>query len=175
MAGCAAGVIVDRFKARSLFGHPLFAAFAVASIALPLVLTYSPEIDVAVVFGIAGIVTWVYLNQHLSVMPLMDWGPIGYLGTISYGLYMWQGVLTGNGSWRDIETWPPTPMVGALLTLIIAPISFHLFEAPIRKLGSRYTLSFSRRQTNSNRRFLTTTGGRAEVIEKLEEVGSQPL
>jgi peptidoglycan/LPS O-acetylase OafA/YrhL len=65
----------------------------------------------------------------------MDWGPIGYIGMISYGLYVWQGVLTGNGTYRQIPTWPLPVFIGAALTFVIAPLSFHFFERPISDLG----------------------------------------
>lgn len=78
------------------------------------------------------------LNQQRSAVRLLDWGPIGYIGIISYGLYMWQGILTGNGSYRVTPNWPPDPHLGALLTFIVAPISFHFFERPISSLRRNF-------------------------------------
>lgn len=106
-----------------------------ALLALPLLTSERPvEVEMLGAGGIGLIVVWIYLNQHRSIVKSMDWGPIGYLGLISYGIYMWQGVLTGNGPYRQLPYWPPDPMVGALLTLPAAMLSYHLMEAPILRL-----------------------------------------
>lgn len=90
--------------------------------------------DLTVSLGLAGIIGWVYLNQSNAIVRNMDVGPIGYIGKISYGLYMWQGFLTGNGPYRD-AAWPPPMWIGALLILPLAMLSYSLIEQPIRSLG----------------------------------------
>lgn len=90
-----------------------------------------------VAFGVALLICWISQNQHQRAVQLLDWGPIGYLGTISYGLYMWQGIFTGNGN-IDSHNWPPPMGWGVLLTFVAAPLSYHSFEKPLLKLKSKF-------------------------------------
>lgn len=103
-------------------------------ILLPLFRNGTATIEFLGTFGIALLIAWIYLNQHRASIQLMDWGIIGYIGTISYGLYMWQGILTGNGPYREAYYWPPPPYAGVLLTFLVAPLSFHFFEQPLSSL-----------------------------------------
>ena len=91
-----------------------------------------------VVTGIAGAISWLFLNQENRVVKRLDWGPIGYLGKISYGLYVWQGIFTGNGN-IDSHYWPPQPFAwGAVLTVVVSIISYHYFEVPFLRMKKRF-------------------------------------
>lgn len=111
---------------------------SMALIVMPLFQKITASIEMLGTFGIAGLISWIFLNQENRVVRALDWGPIGYIGVISYGLYMWQGILTGNGPYRPVAGWPPEPMIGAILTFIVAPISFHFFEKPISNLRKKF-------------------------------------
>jgi peptidoglycan/LPS O-acetylase OafA/YrhL len=110
--------------------------FAVALILLPLT-SNTTTIEFLGSIGIALGTGWIYLNQSNRAVQNLDWGPIGYLGMISYGVYMYQGLLTGNGPYRSIPFWPPEPWIGALLTFPVAALSFHFFEKPVASLRKR--------------------------------------
>jgi peptidoglycan/LPS O-acetylase OafA/YrhL len=69
--------------------------------------------------------------------------PVVYLGTISYGIYVYQGVVP-----KLLEalgcTLPKYPSVGALLllpvmTIPVAVVSWHLFEKPLNDLKKYFT------------------------------------
>jgi peptidoglycan/LPS O-acetylase OafA/YrhL len=124
---------------------PVALIVGASCILIPLFHTYSAETDVGVVFGIALIVAWIFLNQERFMVRCLDSGPIGYIGKISFGLYMWQGFLSGNGPYRDTPHWPPPVGMGMALAFVITPISYHLFENPIRSMAFRVT----RRRTQS--------------------------
>lgn len=136
MIGCVVAIVVNG-GATWLATVPSIALSSVL-IFSPLFIAMTPEMEIAHTFGIAGLIAWVYLNQQSRVPRLMDWGPIGYAGKISYGLYMWQGMLTGNGTYRATPGWPPDVYTGALLTIPVAIISFHFFERPISRLRKRF-------------------------------------
>jgi len=91
-----------------------------------------------VVTGIAGTISWLVLNQESWVVKRLDWGPIGYLGKISYGLYVWQGIFTGNGN-IDSHYWPPPVIWGVVLTFGVSIVSYHVFEMPFLKLKGRFS------------------------------------
>jgi peptidoglycan/LPS O-acetylase OafA/YrhL len=114
-------------------------ALALLFVASPLFLPINSTLEIVNTLGIAGVIAWVYLNQSNAVVLRMDWGPIGYMGRISYGLYMWQGFLTGNGPYRlpGFESFPLEVHIGALLIIPAAMLSFHIFEQPITLWGRR--------------------------------------
>lgn len=123
---------------KGTFGSAYALLAAAGLILLPLFAQTTPTIEIASTFGIAALIAWIFLNQDHRVVQILDWKPIFFLGQISYGLYMWQGLLTGNGPYRTFQGFPLDPVFGALLTLPIAAVSFYAFEAPISKLGRRW-------------------------------------
>jgi peptidoglycan/LPS O-acetylase OafA/YrhL len=135
MVGCIAAIIVD--SKRDLFQSRAALAISSVSIFIPLVTSVGPTLEIVSTSGIAGLVAWIYLNQQNGFVQRMDIGPIGYVGAISYGLYMWQGMLTGNGSYRATPGWPPDVYTGALLTIPVAMLTFHLFEKRLAKFGRK--------------------------------------
>lgn len=92
-------------------------------------------------FGIAVLVLWLYFNQEGIVVRALEMPPLKYIGLISYGIYMYQGLFLGTGPTRDpARIWPPSPEVGLGLLILVAPLSFHYFERPFLRLKSRYSL-----------------------------------
>ncbi|MBE7368200.1 acyltransferase family protein [Ramlibacter pallidus] len=88
--------------------------------------------------AIACILLFVYYNQDGVLTRLLEWRPLAFLGTISYGLYVWQGVLGGNGAYREFPNFPPPLEIGLLLTFVVAPVSYYCFERPIMRLKKRF-------------------------------------
>ncbi|WP_158590500.1 acyltransferase family protein [Noviherbaspirillum cavernae] len=146
IVGCLFALLINGVNARERYAKVLSSPLALACsfilVCSPLFLPQTVSFVVhklAIVLGIAGIISWIFLNQSSLLVKHMDWGPIGYIGTISYGLYVWQGVLTGNGSYREIWFFPPPPLLGALLTFLVAPLSYHYFERWFLVRKSRYS------------------------------------
>ncbi|MFO0878781.1 MAG: acyltransferase [Gemmataceae bacterium] len=72
--------------------------------------------------------------------------PIVYLGRISYGLYVFHNFFYGIKPWL-VEWLPPlrvipAPALALATTILMAVLSWHLFEAPINRLKER--LSYRR-------------------------------
>ncbi len=92
-----------------------------------------------VLYGsITIVVLFIYRHQGSALTRVLEWAPLAYIGLISYGLYVWQGVFTGNGPYRDFASFPPPLDVGLLITAIVAPLSYAFFERPILRLKSRW-------------------------------------
>lgn len=53
-----------------------------------------------------------------------------YLGTISYGLYIWQSVINGTGSG---SRWIQSPILSTILIFLAAILSYEFLEKPILK------------------------------------------
>lgn len=81
--------------------------------------------------GIAAVIAFLVWTQDSLAVKLLEARPLVYLGTISYGIYVWQGILTGNGSYRQVPGWPPDPAAGAVAAVLVAAVSYHFFEKPV--------------------------------------------
>jgi len=100
--------------------------------------------------GIWLIILWLYMNQSSAAVRVLDTRPLRYLGTISYGIYMWQGFLLSTGPKRLAgEMWPPHPAVGLAMLVVIAPLSYRYIEQPFLKWKERYTRALNRRSTEA--------------------------
>lgn len=90
--------------------------------------------------GIALFITWLYVNQTGRVADMLERRPIRYIGAISYGIYMYQGLFLATGPGRRPgQAWPPQPEWGIALLLFAAPLSYRLFESPFLRLRKRFS------------------------------------
>lgn len=91
--------------------------------------------------AIAAILVYVVCAQKSLLVRVLEVRPLVYLGTISYGIYVWQGILSGNGPYRQTADWPPAPLVGAAAAVLVAAISYRYLEKPVMdwkdRLGGR--------------------------------------
>ncbi len=82
----------------------------------------------------------VVLNPHSMSKRLMSGRWLIGLGTISYGVYLWHHpiyrVLQMLGL-NEIQVF----LVGSLLALLVATISYHFLESPILRQKKRFSVS----------------------------------
>jgi len=88
--------------------------------------------------GVAMLVLFLHFNQRSLLVRALEFRPLAYIGLISYGLYIWQGIFTGNGPYRASPYFPPPIDYGLILTAIVAPLSYAWFEKPIMRLKRRF-------------------------------------
>jgi peptidoglycan/LPS O-acetylase OafA/YrhL len=86
--------------------------------------------------GVALFILWIYYNQESLFVGFLEWKPIVYIGRISYGIYVFQGLflLTGPGSEIGYQKFP----TNIILTFGLAIASYHLIEMPIMKMKSKF-------------------------------------
>lgn len=90
--------------------------------------------------GVALLLVWLYLNQTSTAVRFLELAPLAYLGRISYGIYIYQGLFLSTGPYRAAgQTWPPEQWIGLPLLVVVAPLSYHLFEQPIMRLKKRFS------------------------------------
>lgn len=88
------------------------------------------------------LILYIYHNQKSFLVTSLDIKPLAAIGVISYGLYVWQGVFTGNGPGNGSTPFPPHNIdIGLLITFIVAPISYWYFERPFLKIKERFRSS----------------------------------
>jgi peptidoglycan/LPS O-acetylase OafA/YrhL len=63
----------------------------------------------------------------------LAWRPLHFLGTISYGIYLWHWpvIVYINGARTGLSTWP-LDIVRVVVTLALSTASYYLVERPIR-------------------------------------------
>ena len=89
--------------------------------------------------GFSLLVMWIFCNQQSRVVKILSIPPLDYIGKVSYGIYMYQGIIITTGPLRNPDSaWPPSPGIGLIIVLIIVPISYHLIERPLLRFGSRF-------------------------------------
>lgn len=90
--------------------------------------------------GITLLIAWIFLHQDNLITTLLEFRPLKYIGIISYGIYIYQGLFLATGPQRSpLSEWPPDQSMGILLLIVAAPLSYHLFEKPFLSLKSKFT------------------------------------
>jgi peptidoglycan/LPS O-acetylase OafA/YrhL len=89
---------------------------------------------IAVAIAAALVIAPVALHQRGPVATVLAWGPLAWLGTISYGVYLWHWpiflVLNGQRTgWSGMSLFA----VRCAATLVVSTVSWWAIEQPIRK------------------------------------------
>jgi peptidoglycan/LPS O-acetylase OafA/YrhL len=93
--------------------------------------------------GFLAIALGVVAIQHAVTRPAwLEGRALVWLGTISYGLYLWHYVIVRSDS---IPTWVALP-----LTVVVAAASWYLVEEPIRRLRERFVDRKPRRDSRDS-------------------------
>ena len=81
-----------------------------------------------------AVVAGVVLSPTGPASRALALGPLGYLGRISYGVYLWYWpvLLVMTGSRLEMGAWPLF-LCRSAVTVALAAGSYHLVEAPIRR------------------------------------------
>ncbi|CUI40541.1 O-acetyltransferase OatA [Achromobacter xylosoxidans] len=151
--GCIFALVLHyNAAAKRMLGSWACLAIALAFLAVPLVFRHtlsSLNQQYLVAVGVGLLICWISRNQHRKTVQALEVGPIAYMGKISYGLYVWQGIFTGNGN-IDSHHWPPQPFaIGVALTLVVSVISYHWFEMPFLRMKKRFSWTNSAAQAST--------------------------
>ncbi|MEO8149570.1 MAG: acyltransferase [Bacteroidia bacterium] len=89
--------------------------------------------------GFAMILSYIFNKQNSLLADFLEWKPLSFIGKISYGIYVWQGLFlrTGTGG----ELWIQNPPQNILLTFIVAVTSYYLIEKRVMKWKLRFKSS----------------------------------
>lgn len=134
--GCIAALYVH-FRENSIHPNALL-LFAFLGYFNPLVVgdlnIYLSELIQAA--GIAFFVVWIVRNQSSLLVDILEIKWLQFLGRISYGLYVYQGIflLTGPGSELKIRQLP----IALPLLFALAITSYYFIEKPILKWKEKF-------------------------------------
>lgn len=139
LTGCILAFICTLPKIATTFSDKSTSGILLISILFGMATPAFITSDVVWLLSVCALVLYLYHNQDSLLVQMLEFKPLAALGIISYGLYVWQGIFTGNGPYRGGATFPPAVDVGVWLTFLVAPISYIFFERPIIRLKSRYS------------------------------------
>lgn len=79
---------------------------------------------------------WLYYNQESNICGILENKALRYIGKISYGIYVYQGLFltTGPAGQLFIQQFPQN----LLLTFAAAILSYELLEKPVLKLKNKF-------------------------------------
>jgi peptidoglycan/LPS O-acetylase OafA/YrhL len=85
--------------------------------------------------GISMFLVWIFHHQNNFITNLLEMPPLVFIGRISYGLYVWQGLFlkTSPGGALLIQQFP----LNIILAIIVSVVSYYTIE--------KYALSFKNR------------------------------
>jgi peptidoglycan/LPS O-acetylase OafA/YrhL len=100
---------------------------------------YTPILELSFVIqsiGVSIILIWIMYNQESKLTCILSNRPLTYIGTISYGIYVYQGLFLRTGPSGDL--WIQQFPQNIILTLLTATLSFHFLEKPVLRLKRKY-------------------------------------
>jgi peptidoglycan/LPS O-acetylase OafA/YrhL len=86
--------------------------------------------------GYGLLLTYLTHHQHVFFTTLLEWKPLAFIGKISYGIYVWQGLFLGTGPGGSL--WIQQPFQNIVLTFVVAILSYSFIEKKALKLKSRF-------------------------------------
>jgi peptidoglycan/LPS O-acetylase OafA/YrhL len=112
----------------------------IALLAVMLHRTESPTVAVTqwylLLAGIAVLLGWIVDNQQSLVVRALEVAPLRFLGTISYGIYVWQAFVIGVRPEWTRYWWQRMPF--ALFVIVgLATLSWYAVERPFLRLKAR--------------------------------------
>lgn len=101
---------------------------------------YSPLLSLSFIaqsIAISILLIWIVYNQSSKLTSILNTKTFSYIGKISYGLYVYQGLFltTGPAGEMWIQKFPQN----ILLTFVTAILSYHLLEKPILKFKKKFS------------------------------------
>lgn len=140
LAGCLTALAHKHNAIVSIFNDKAKAHTLLVAIIAGLCSPAFTASDAVWITSMCALLVYIHNQQDSLLVKLLEFKPLAMIGVISYGLYVWQGVFTGNGPYRSGGTFPPPIYTGLWLTFIVAPISYIFFERPLLKLKEKFSV-----------------------------------
>ena len=142
MIGCLGAIILIKWNGIDLVlrnKSTLIVVLGLSLFCIPLIL---PEILLPIAqlfqsFGVLLLIVWISFNQESKLVKLLEFAPINYIGLISYGLYVFQGLFlrTGGGG----EHWVHQIPYNVGLSFIAAILSYEFIEKRVLKWKTKFS------------------------------------
>ena len=143
-AGACLAIFSDRLAGNRAYGAFVRSpASVLLGLALVAVSTYWFKVSPAVFYvwmqslsniGMVLVLEHAIAAQQGSIFKFLNLRAVGYVGVISYSLYLWQELFLDSTSWWWYARFPQN----LVLTLIASLLSYYLVEKPFLRLGRRF-------------------------------------
>jgi len=131
-----------------LFLTLLLFIFKKPVVPVELLACYPSNTQTLLEIGFALIILGLWKRDNFLPAKWLSFRPFSYLGKISYGLYLIHFFTWGLGWWFkekiQIVSMVPAILLRFILTVSLAMLSWHLYEAPINNLKKRFQLKKQR-------------------------------
>lgn len=87
----------------------------------------------ALFIGFALLLGWIVDNQESVAVGILDWKPLRFFGTVSYGIYVWQAIWISTGP-ADQLHWPQKFPQAIPIIAATAIASYYVIERPFMRL-----------------------------------------
>ncbi len=85
--------------------------------------------------GFLCLIFYLCIFQDSTLSRILSWGPLVYLGVVSYGLYVWQSVFHGTGPGTH---WLGDPFLSFGLVFLASVVSHEFYEKRFLKLKEKF-------------------------------------
>jgi peptidoglycan/LPS O-acetylase OafA/YrhL len=161
--GCSVALTLfaaRRSRVELICGHPivrrLVAATVIAAVGVDAALLWSGRIDLIVMFKwmvppltflFSILVGMLWYGGEDRITRLLSWKPLVYIGTISYGIYLyqtvpheltWNVILAGIGHWEKHIKFVIRSVFFAASSIGVAALSYHFYEKRFLVLKARF-------------------------------------
>ena len=136
--GCLIAFLLNGAKERETFAQQTRWPHWLGAVALAILCVryYSPATSVGVALLIPVILAGTLVHPHWWISRALSWGPLAWLGRISYSLYLWQELFLTPG-WEPASQWWRHWPWNLLASLAAATLSYYLVEKPLIRMGRR--------------------------------------
>lgn len=87
--------------------------------------------------GFALLLAYIFHQQDSPLTKILEWKPLAFIGKISYGIYVWQGLFLRTGQ-DGAMLWIQNPPQNIALTFAVAVTSYFLIEKNVMKWKRRF-------------------------------------
>ena len=104
---------------------------------------FTPELLLPIIrmihaIGVSILLVWVVNNQTNPIISILEFKFFRYIGRISYGLYIWQGLFLRTSPNWEPSIWVHQFPINIILTVTFAVLSYEYYEKYILKYKSRF-------------------------------------
>jgi peptidoglycan/LPS O-acetylase OafA/YrhL len=134
--GCLVAFLLDGAKEREQFAKQTRLPYWLGAVALAIFCLryYSPATSLGVALLIPVILAGTLVHPQWIISRVLSWGPLAWLGRISYSLYLWQELFLTPG-WEPTSQWWRHWPLNLLASLGAAILSYYLVEKPLIRVG----------------------------------------
>lgn len=136
--GCLVAFLLDGAKEGENFARQIRLPYWLGAVALAILCVryYSPATSLGVALLIPVILAGTLVHPHWWISRALSFGPLAWLGRISYSLYLWQELFLTPG-WEPASQWWRHWPWNLLASLAAAIVSYYFVEKPLIRIGRR--------------------------------------